>query len=183
MKQPKAVILIAILMIVAAALSRVIIYPLSFSPLIAMSLFGGAVIKDKKLAFILPIAAIFLSDVLFWATKTAPGFYGSAQGVNYALLALVTVFGFYMRNIRFENVAIFSLISCVVFYLLSNTANFLLSNPIYHTYPQTFDGYVANMIAGLPFLKDSLISTGCYAALFFGIYALSNRYVGVKQVA
>ncbi|MEJ7609873.1 MAG: DUF6580 family putative transport protein, partial [Ferruginibacter sp.] len=183
MKQSNTVILIAILMILAAAISRVLIYPVSFSPLIAMSLFGGAVIQDKKLAFIIPLAAIFLSDVLFDLFNIAPGFYGSAQAINYALLALVTGIGFFMKKINVVNVAFFSIISCLVFFLFSNTAYFLLSNPAFGTYPQTFDGYIQSLIAGLPFLRASLISTGCFGVVFFGVYALSERYILVKEVA
>ena len=183
MKQSKTIILLAVLMIIAAAVSRVLIYPVSFSPLIAMALFGGSVLRDKKLAFVLPLVAIFLSDVLFEVFKVAPGFYGSAQFINYGLLALVTVFGFYLKKISIISVGFFSVASCVVFYLLSNTANFMLSNPVYHTYPQTFGGYINNMIAGLPFLRDSLISTACYATVFFGVYALAEKYMFEKQLA
>lgn len=167
-------------MILAAAVSRVIIYPVSFSPLIAMSLFGGAVIKNKKLVFLLPLAAIFLSDVLFEVFNIAPGFYGWGQVVNYGLLMLVTLIGFNLKHFNFLNIAAYTLASCVVFYVLSNTSVFLLSGGFY---PRNLTGYMECMIAGLPFLKASLISTSCYSLLFFGVYALSARYFLVKQVA
>lgn len=182
MKQSTSLILIAVGMILAAAVSRVLLYPVSFSPLIAMSLFGGAVIKDKKFAFILPLAAIFLSDFLFDAFNITKGFYGTAQFINYAVLALVTVIGFSMKKISIINVAVYSVVSCLVFFLLSNTAFFFFDNPVYHTYPQTANGYVQTLIGGLPFLRANLISTGCFAIVFFGVYAVSERYFLHKQV-
>lgn len=181
MKPSNSVLLIAVLMIIAAAISRVLLYPTSFSPLIAMSLFGGALMKEKKYAVILPLAAILLSDLMFEIFNIAPGFYGWAQFVNYGLLVLITIFGSYMKKISVVNVVVFALVSCLGFYLLSNTANFLFSNPTYHTYPQTFGGYIDNMVAGLPFLKTSLEGTAIYSALFFGVYVLAMKYNMQKQ--
>lgn len=183
MKQNNKVIAVAIIMIVAAALSRVVLYPVSFSPLIAMSIFGGAVISDKRFSLLIPIAAIFLSDVLFEVCNIAPGFYGWSQLVNYALLIGITYCGSYLQKINITTVLSYVLGSCVGFYLLSNTANFFISNPVYKMYPQTVAGYVENMIAGLPFLKTSLVATACYAAVFFGAYVLMAKTTLVKKAA
>ena len=165
-------------MIIAAAVSRVLIYPVSFSPLIAMALFGGAVITDKKLAFLLPLAAIFLSDVLFEVFNIAPGFYGWGQVVNYGLLALVTLIGFNLKKLSVLNIAGYTIASCLIFYFLSNTSLFFLS-PGY--YPRNFAGYIECLVAGLPFLKASFISTGCYSILFFGAYFLAEKYFQAEK--
>ncbi|MCV6605330.1 MAG: hypothetical protein OIF34_08485, partial [Porticoccaceae bacterium] len=53
-----------VLLIVLAALSRLLPHPPNFSPLIAMALFGGAVIADRKLALIMPLLALLLSDLI-----------------------------------------------------------------------------------------------------------------------
>lgn len=180
MKQSASIILLTVLMIVAAAISRVIIYPVSFSPLIAMSLFGGAVIKDRRLAFFLPLAAIFLSDVLFEVFKVAPGFYGWGQVINYGLLMLVTLIGFNLKQFNFLNIAAYTVASCLLFYVLSNTSVFFLSGG---SYPRNIAGYTECMVAGLPFLRASLISASCYSLLFFSVYALSAKRMAVKQAA
>ncbi len=178
MKQFTSVLLIAVLMIFAAAVSRVLLYPVSFSPLIAMALFGGAVIKDKKLAFLLPLAAIFLSDVLFEVFKVAPGFYGWGQVVNYGLLMLVALMGTYMKKLNVITIAGYTVASCLIFYFLSNSSLFLISSGYYK---KNFAGYMECMIAGLPFLKASLISTACYSLLFFGAYFLAEKHFQTEK--
>ena len=180
MKQSTSILIIAVLMIFAAAVSRILLYPISFSPLIAMALFGGAVIKNKKLAFLLPLAAIFLSDVLFEVFKIAPGFYGWGQLVNYGLLMLVTFMGTYLKKLNFITVAGFTVASALIFYFLSNSSVFVMSSGYY---AKNFAGYIECMIAGLPFLKASLISTASYSLLFFGAYFLATKYFQKEELA
>ena len=183
MKQSTSLILIAILLIVAAALSVVLVYPQSFSPLIAISLFSGAVIKDKKLAVLIPVLALFLTDLLFEVSGKAIGFYGWAQIIDFATYAIIAVVGSFLVKRNIINIFLFTVLACITFYLVSNTAFFIFTNPVYHTYPQTFAGYLLNMEAAIPFMKFTVISTACYSVLFFGVYALSEKYIVQKQVA
>jgi hypothetical protein len=64
-KQQLSSVLIAVILILLAAISRVVMYPHNFSPMIGMAIFGGAIIKDKRLAFALPLLSMLLSDVMF----------------------------------------------------------------------------------------------------------------------
>ncbi len=90
MKINKSIVITLILLIVVAALYRVI--PdrrMGFAPHIAMALFGGSVVKDKRWAFALPIFSMFLSDLLYQGLFNAgisstPGFY-DGQFTNYVL--------------------------------------------------------------------------------------------------
>ena len=66
MKINKSIIWSLVVMVVVAALYRVIPgRPFGFEPQIALALFSGAIIKDKKLAFVLPLLSMFISDVLY----------------------------------------------------------------------------------------------------------------------
>ena len=47
----------------AAALLRIVPHPPNFAPVAAMALFAGAHVDDKRIAFLLPLAAMFLSDI------------------------------------------------------------------------------------------------------------------------
>src|ERR1700750_1537290 len=125
MKLTKNVLLVFVVLIVAGALYRVIPgRPWGFAPHIAMALFGGAVIKDKKWAFALPIFSLFLSDLLYQVlyinglTGTA-GFY-EGQWSNYLLFLLITCLGFTMRHINVGNTASCSFLAPPVYFLLSN---------------------------------------------------------------
>ncbi len=180
MKQRTTLLLIAMVMIVAAALSRIAFYPLNFSPVIAMALFGGAIIKDKKLAFILPLLAMFISDVLFEVTGIAPGFWGWGQLVGYGILALITVFGFNLKKITALNVAGFSVVSSLIFFFLSNSSVWIFDTS---TYTNDFSGWASCLAAGIPFLKNGMAADLVYSIVFFGGYYLLERFAFNKSFA
>src|SRR6188508_2436588 len=112
MKQNKILIAFALL-ILTGALYRIIPgRPFGFAPQIAMALFGGAIISDKKWAFALPLFSMLISDALFEVLyrsglSTMAGFY-EGQGVNYLLLAGITFIGIGMRRINITNIAVSS---------------------------------------------------------------------------
>lgn len=180
-KQSKSTLIIAVLLIIIAALSRVFMYPDNFSPIIGMAIFAGAVIKDRRLAFALPLAAMFLSDVLFEVFNIAPGFWGWGQLVGYGILALITVIAFSMKKINVFSVAGYSVGASLLFFLLSNSAFFVFDNPIYHLYPQSFNGYIASLVGGLPFLKTGIIADLVYSTVLFGTYYLVQNYAFSKK--
>ena len=84
-------------MILMAALMRLWIYPANFSPVIAMALFGGAVFKDKKMAFLLPLLAMFISDAAMEYSGIATGFFFFFQVAGYCILGLITILVFSLK--------------------------------------------------------------------------------------
>jgi len=182
-KQSTSTLIIAVLLIVLAALSRVIMYPYNYSSILAMAIFSGAVIKDKRLAFAMPLLAMFLADVLFELFTTAPGFWGWGQLIGYGIIALVTFISFSMKKINVLSVAGYSVGSSLLFFFLSNSAFFVFDNPIYHLYPADFNGYIQSLVAGIPFLKKGLIVDLAYSGVLFGTYYLVQNYAFKKATA
>lgn len=180
-KQNTTSLIVAVLLIVAAALSRVWMYPDNFSPMIGMAVFAGAVIKNRKLAFAFPLLAMFLSDVMFEVFKIAPGFWGWGQLVGYGILALITVISFSLKKINVFSVAGYSIGSSLLFFFLSNSAFFVFDNPVYHTYAQNFKGYIDCLVGGLPFLRTGLVADLVYSAVLFGSYYVVTNYVMAKK--
>ncbi|MBI1782612.1 MAG: hypothetical protein HYR66_14805, partial [Sphingobacteriales bacterium] len=98
MKFNKSVVYSFLLLVIVAAVYRILPKPESlwgFAPQIAMAIFGGSVIKDKKMAFLLPLLSMFISDALFQllyvtGIGNTPGFY-SGQLTNYIVFGLLTV--------------------------------------------------------------------------------------------
>ncbi len=180
-KQSTSSLIIASLLIIIAAVSRVIMYPDNFSPIIGMAVFAGAVIKDRRLAFALPVLAMFLSDVLFEVFNIAPGFWGWGQLVGYGILALITIIAFSMKKINVLSVAGYSIGSSLLFFFLSNSAFFVFDNPIYHLYPQNFSGYIGSLAGGLPFLKTGILADLVYSTILFGAYYLMQEYALHKK--
>ena len=95
MENKKTTILVFALLIIAAALYRVWDHrPWGFAPQIAMALFAGSVIKDKKFAFLVPLFSMLISDSLYQVLYSQGlteirGFY-EGQWVNYILFTAVT---------------------------------------------------------------------------------------------
>lgn len=186
MKQNKTILITFILLIITGALYRLIDNrPLGFAPQIAMAIFGGAVIRDKKWAFAVPLFSMLLSDLLFEVLNrmgivhNMPGFY-EGQWLNYLLLAGITFIGISMKRINVVNVAVASLTAPVIYFLLSNF--FVWASGGGYARPFTAEGLYQCMVDGLPFFKGSLYATVAFSAALFGIHAIINRVSENKAI-
>ena len=181
MKINKTALYILLALIVVAALYRIIPgRPYGFAPQIAMALFGGAVIKDKKLAFALPLLSMVLSDALFellYFAGISPmwGFY-EGQLTNYVLFALLTVSGFFIKKMNVINIAAASFAAPTAYFLISNFMVWLSGTGGLQR-PKTFDGLMMCFADGLPFYQNSVAGTLFFSALFFGSYYLIKQYM------
>lgn len=157
-------------MIIAAAIIRFLPHPPNFTPIFAMALFGGAYLSNKKMAFILPLAAMLISDLFI-------GFH-SLMLVVYGAIALITALGFLLKNrVRPSTVIGASLLGSLIFYLISNFAVWAM----FDTYPHTIAGLGTSYVAAIPFIKNSLISGLFYSALMFGSFELAKRKFPVLE--
>jgi hypothetical protein len=184
MKNKKTTILVFTLLIIAAALYRVWDNrPLGFAPQIAMALFAGSVIKDKRFSFLVPLFSMLISDVLYQVLyvqglSDIKGFY-EGQWVNYVLFTLVTVIGFFVKKNNISSIVLGSLTGVIFFYLTSNFLDWMgggldINN---QPYPKTVNGLINCFLQGLPFLRGSAWATLFFNGIFFGCYYLYSRYV------
>jgi hypothetical protein len=184
MRNNKTTVLVFVLLIIAAALYRVWDgRPFGFAPQIAMALFAGSVIKDKKLSFLVPLLSMLVSDVLYQVLYSQglteiKGFYGGSQWVNYILFTAVTVIGFLIKRNNVGSIIVGSLAGAVFFFIASNFfmwsgGGLDINN---QPYPKTWDGLMSCFAAGLPFFRGSLWATLFFNTIFFGSYYLYNRY-------
>ena len=177
MKKNRSLILAFLLLLVIAAVYRVIPgRPGGFAPQYSMAIFGGAVfMKDKKWAFILPICSLFISDVLFqilykFNLSTMPGFY-EGQLINYLLFASVVLFGFLLKKWNVFNIAGVSILAATYYFVLSNLAVWAFSD----FYPHTYEGMKTCYVAAIPFYKYSIAAALVFSALLFGGYAILTQ--------
>jgi hypothetical protein len=70
-----------------------------------------------------------------------------------------------------------TLLGSVQFFLITNFAAWWLLG----SYPKTASGLAACYLAGLPFLGNTLAGDALYAALFFGAFALAERFIPVLR--
>lgn len=157
----------------------------NFTAIGAGALFAGVVLKDKKYAYIVPLAALILSDVFFQLFTDIPGFYGGEMLFVYGGFVLITFMGTRIRKPKAGNIFLASIASGLVFYLMSNLGTFLFRD----MYPHTLSGLLACYWAAVPFYKNELFGSFFlntimgnvfYTALLFGAYAVLKP-VFVKQ--
>jgi hypothetical protein len=176
MKNSKQLAISFIILIIVASLYRIMPgRPYGFAPMIAMAIFGGAVIKDKKFAFLFPLLAMFISDGLYQllyinGVGNITGFY-DGQLTNYILFGGLTVFGFFIKNFNVKKIAIASFVAPTVYFLISNFLVWASASPLAgFARPKTFSGLLMCYSDGLPFYPWSVAATFIFSALFFGSY-------------
>lgn len=167
--------LLAVL-IVAAALTRLLPHPPNFSPVEAMALFGGAYFASRAWAVLVPLAGMFVSDLalgLINGGNYSEYFLGAGFLLVYAAIVLSTLLGFGLRGkVSGARVLGYSLAGSVLFFLVTNFGAWL-SIP---AYPKTPAGLASAYAAGLPFFQWTVLGTLFYAAALFGGFALLRRF-------
>ena len=158
-----------LLIIGIAVVLRLIPHPPNVAPIAAMALFGG-VYLNKKYALIVPLIALFISDLFL-------GFY-SAMPYVYCSFLLTGLIGIWLRMHKsFTNVILASFVSSTLFFLITNFG-FFLSNDLY---PRTLSGQIEAYVMALPFFRNTLLGDLGFVGLFFGSYefiflAISKKF-------
>ncbi len=156
--------------IFALAIFRLLPHLPNVSPIAAMALFGGAYFSDKRVAFIIPFAALFLSDLIL-------GLHNSMIFV-YAGFALTVAIGFWLKSrVTLTNTAFTMVASSVLFFLLTNFGAWMTSG----LYAKTAAGLMQAYAAGIPFFQNSLLGNLVYAAVIFGGYHLLQKNVAALK--
>ncbi|CAN5627339.1 hypothetical protein BH11BAC3_BH11BAC3_34360 [soil metagenome] len=189
MKIDKSIVVSFVLLVVIASLYRIMPgRPLGFAPQIAMALFGGSVIKDKKFAFILPLFSMFISDVMYetlyhFNLSATQGFY-QGQVTNYLLFGAITVIGFLIKKEKVLQIAAGSIAGTAFYFLASNFVVWIGGGLALNNLPYTKDitGLTSCYTAGLPFLQGSLYATLLFSGILFGGFYLFNKYKAEKHV-
>lgn len=160
------------LFILGAVLLRLLPHPWNLTPLGAMFLFGGAAFERRRDSLLVPLAALLLSDVAVMYLL-----YGGRYGWNWspftwlAFLLVGTLGWTLRRRTSITRVAGASLAGSFLFFLVSNFGTWIGGG----MYPLTFSGLTACYVAGLPFLRNTILGDLLYAGLFFGSWQLLRR--------
>jgi len=156
--------MLIITMILAAAASRLIPHPPNMTAVTAMALFGGAMLADRRLAFAVPLCALFLSDLLL-------GFHDQ-MFVVYGSFALIVCFGLWLQKHGSPaTIAGAAIVSSLLFFATTNFGVWALDR----MYPHTLAGLIACYTAALPFLRNTLAGDLFYVLILFGGFALLER--------
>ena len=128
-------------MILIAVLTRLLPHPPNFAPITAMAVFAGMTYTSRHSATLVPLAALFLSDlvreVLYrYGLSTSWGLY-SGMWTVYTTTALIALLGRSVREIRSVNaIAMVTLTGSCFFFLVTNFAVWAEGS----LYPRTLQG-------------------------------------------
>ena len=154
------------------AMLRLIPHYPNFTPIGAMALFGGAYFSKRWQAFLIPLGALFISDIAinFIVYQKFVLFHSMWIWV-YGSFALIVGLGAYvLKKINAKNVILASLSASLLFYIISNFGVWVV-DPI-HMYPNTGTGLFACYSAGLPYLLGTIFGDFFYSAVFFTAFEL-----------
>jgi hypothetical protein len=169
--------MLPLLLVLLGVVCRVTPHPWNFVPVGAIALFAGATFANRRAAILLPLVMLFAGDTaLEWFTGQG---YHSLMPVVYATYALIAMLGWLLRERRDSPLAIAggATAGAILFFVTTNFAVWAMGD----LYPHTFAGLVTCFVAAVPFFERTLMSDLLFSAIFFGVYAIAARRVGVAS--
>tara|TARA_B100000579_G_scaffold327531_1_gene277473 strand:- start:220 stop:735 length:516 start_codon:yes stop_codon:yes gene_type:complete len=151
-------------LIILLALSRLIPHPPNFTPILGMAVFSGAIINKKILAYLVPLAAMLLSDLYL-------GFHSGMPIIYFTLAICVLIGTFIESRVTILNSILGITAGVLVFYLITNFTVWYGSG----MYENSFSGLITCYVMGLPFLQNTFISSLIYGMGAFLIYEVINK--------
>jgi len=141
-------------------------HPENFAPISALALFGGAYL-DKKHTFIVPIAALLISDYFI-------GFYRGMEWIYGSFIAIGFI-GLWLRSHPGIGRTIGATVtSSILFFVITNFGVWTSSQV---TYVHNMSGLLQCYVAALPFLRNTIIGDLFYVGALFGAYEMARRLI------
>ncbi|MBN1807273.1 MAG: hypothetical protein JW837_18655 [Sedimentisphaerales bacterium] len=164
--------------VLSAAAMRLVPHPPNVTPIAAMALFGGVHFTDKKTAFLIPLAAMYLSDLVLGFFVYDFGWFHGFMPFVYISFMMTVCLGFLVRR-RLTPLMVggSALAGSVLFFIVTNFGVWLIGD----LYPKTLTGLLSCYVAAIPFLRNTLAGNVGYTLVLFGSFALAQRYLPVLR--
>ena len=156
----------------------------NFAPVAALALFAGYALRNRTLAFAVPLAVMAISD---WVIG---GYQWHMMLLVYAMLALPVLMGPWLRRlfsfvgrpgrtawIPAAGLVGCSLLSSILFFLVTNFGVWLS----FDLYQPTWAGLLECYAAAIPFFRYTLAGDMTFAFVLFGGYALAMAFGSEPQ--
>lgn len=177
-------VLVAIILVATAFRFLAVIAPTlsNFSPVGTIALFGGAYFTKKQWAFIVPFAALWLSNLVLnnvFYKQWYPTFSFGFEPSVFIWFALVVLIGIViLKKVTIESLLTANVLGTIVFFVVSNFLVWTGGK----MYPQTFEGLVSCYTMALPFLQNTLVSNLLFSAIMFGAFEYAKSTSKVLQL-
>ncbi len=171
---------IVAIVVLVVAMSRLIPHAIAsslfnFSPLGGIALFGAVYFKNKYMSYLLPLAALWVSNLLINNIFYAQYFDGFSWFANpevyFAFLLIVLMGSSLLKKISVPRLAIAAVSSSLVFFLVTNFYVWL--NTV--LYPKNIAGLASCYVAAIPFYWNTLASDIFYVGVLFGLFEFAKR--------
>jgi len=153
--------------VLAAVILRLIPHLPNFAPIAALALFGGTYL-NKKYALILPLTAMFISDIFlgfasFWVSFSV-----------YFSFVLIGFLGLWLKkNKTPSNIIGASLTGSVLFFIITNFAVWVATP----WYSKNWEGLIKCYWLAIPFFRNTILGDLFYVGVLFGLYELINYLI------
>ncbi len=131
--------LIIITMVLMAVATRLLPHPPNVAPITGIALFAGHQFGNKRLALIIPILCMFISDLFL-------GFHSTLPFVYLAFIS-ISFLGIFSKNIHNGTI----LTSSTIFFIVTNFGVWLLG------YPNTLAGFISCYTLAIPFFVNTIL--------------------------
>ena len=175
MKKTKQKIVLFFYLVGLIALSRIIPHPPNFTPVLAMAVFMPYLTRDLYSSMLVPLAAMFVSDVYLGLHSSMFWVYGS--------ILLGTTLSHYTMSMKKTYVHLGSnaLLSATIFFVITNFAVWMSGT----MYPPTLDGLILCYTMAIPFFGNTLAGTLFYVSLLslvsYSATNISRRYTDDEE--
>lgn len=176
-------LIVAVIVVLFLVFARILPHPLNFTPVGAMALLLGSKFKKGYFGIVLVIVSYVISDVfvngLLYNSWSVNYFLKPTTWIFYSIFMLYFVAGKYIvRGNKTVTIAGASILSSILFFVLSNLLVFLSSS----LYPKTISGLVQCYTLAIPFFNNTIAGDLVFSALFFGIFSLAKNYFLVLKL-
>jgi len=174
-------------LITSCILYRIIPHPLNFAPITAMALLSGSYLKSNKwLAILIPIVALFISDIvlnntLYRAFYAESGFifFKPYMIASFISIGIIVLIGGLIKRSKLVQLITASISSSVIFFTITNFSSWL-ELPMY---PKNLVGLAESYIAGIPFFPFTLFGDLVFTLCLFGLAAIATKKIYAPKLA
>ena len=150
--------------IILLATARLLPHPPNFTPILGMAVFSGAIISRRLIAYLIPLAAMLLSDLYL-------GLHSSIPIIYFSLAVCVLIGTFIEPRVSILNSFLGISLGVLVFFLITNFMVWYGSG----MYEFSISGLMTCYFMGLPFVQNTFISSILYGMGAFIIYDIINK--------
>ena len=159
-------ILLGLMIVAVLSLSRLIPHPPNFTPILGMAVFSGAIFGKRYMSYLIPIAAMLLSDLYL-------GFHASMPVIYFSIAVCVLIGTTIETRVSILNSFLSISLGVVFFFLITNFMVWYGSG----MYELSISGLMTCYLMGLPFLQNTFISSILYGMGAFLIYDILNKRI------